>query len=252
MDDSPFLTVNITKMSPRDVASISAFSRYNYNLEDTAKLSEELYYQTAIRRVMIAACRDPQTPFARWMMTRTYEGKKTAARVEWFKDQIKIALKDFGFVSQQSGQAQEEVSATNTQKELDETEPVLPANDWTSLADFEAVPGTKPPPVIRFPDGEERELRYWKRILVEVAEFLIRRGHLTKNECPVFGDLPGKAWVHFEPKHPDGNAFTRHEALSNGLYLFSTGISSGYAVYISKRLVENLGQDPSQVWLKTG
>ena len=63
MDSTPFLTINITRMSPRDVASVSAFSKYNYNLEDTAKLSEELFYQDAIRKVMIEVCKDPENAF---------------------------------------------------------------------------------------------------------------------------------------------------------------------------------------------
>ena len=251
MDESPFLTINITKMSPRDVASVSAFSKYNYNLEDTAKLSEELFYQDAIRKVMIEVCKDPKTPFVRWMMSRTYDGMRTAAKIEWFKEQIKVALKDFGFANHQSVQVQEQVSATDTQRELERFEPPLPSNDWTSLAEFEAVPGTKPPPIIKFPDGEEREVKYWNRFPVEIAEFLVRSGSLTNSECPVYGDLPGKAWVNIEPRHPDGNAFPSHKQLSNDLFVF-THVSGSYAVYISQKLVENLGQDPSQVWLKTG
>ena len=251
MDSTPFLTINITRMSPRDVASVSAFSKYNYNLEDTAKLSEELFYQDAIRKVMIEVCKDPKTPFVRWMMSRTYDGVRTAAKIEWFKEQIKIALKDFGFTNHQSVQAQGEVATANAQMGVEEPESASSENDWTGLAEFEVVAGTKPPPMIKFPDGEEKEVRYWNRFPFEVAEFLVRSGSLTRSECPVSGDLTGKAWINVEPRHPDGNAFTRHQILSNGLFLF-TNVSGSYAVYISKKLMENLGQDPSQVWLKTG
>ena len=95
MDDKPFLSVDITKLSPRDVASLSAFSKHNYTLEDTARLSEELYYQDAIRKVLASACKNPQKPFVRWIMQRTYDGLKTANKVEWFAVQVKQALKGF-------------------------------------------------------------------------------------------------------------------------------------------------------------
>ena len=180
MDAKPFLTVNITRMTPRDVASVSAFSKYNYNLEDTAKLSEELYYQDAIRKVMIEACKDPQTPFARWMMTRTYEGVKTASKIEWFKDQVSIALKDFCIASDHSGQIREEDRATNRQMDNEPAKPINTTKEWTSLEEYEWKSGVKRPQMIKLPDGIESEVRSWYGLIVGVAEYLSRDGSLHK------------------------------------------------------------------------
>ena len=258
MDAKPFFTVNITRMTPRDVASVSAFSKYNYNLEDTAKLSEELYYQDAIRKVMIGAFKDPQTPFVRWIMTRTYEGVKTASKIAWFKDQVRIALKDFCVANHQTGYQTEEETIASTKRSMEDSAPEparksgqLAVEEWTTLENFEPAKGSKPPSLLRLPDGTEREVRTWKSLLIEVAESFVRRGLLTETSCPVFGTLPGKSWINFEPTHPDGNAYPNHHVLSNGLFLY-TQVTAKIAVYISEKLFERLGQDSSQVLLKTG
>ena len=166
MDSNPFLSIDITKMSPRDVASVSAFSKYNYNLEDTAKLSEELYYQTAIRKVMVVACKDPQTPFVRWIMTRTFEGRKNSNRIEWFKDQVRIALKDFCIASHHTGQTHGEDATTNSQADNKPRKPSVSTKDWIILEDFQGESGTNSPRVIRFSAGEERDIVYWNQTLV--------------------------------------------------------------------------------------
>ncbi len=251
MDESPFLTINITKMSPRDVASVSAFSKYNYNLEDTAKLSEELFYQDAIRKVMIEVCKEPKTPFVRWMMSRTYDGMRTAAKIEWFKDQIKIALKDFGFATHQSVQVQEEVSTTNDSMDNQPAKPINTTEEWTSLEDYEWKSGVRRPQVIRLPDGTESGMRSWYGLIVGVAEYLANSGSLTHENCPIYAGNSGKAWVNAEPRHPDGKPFPRYHKLSNGLFLY-TNVSAKNAILIGNKLLEHCGQDTSQVWLKTG
>ena len=251
MDSKPFLTVNITKMSPRDVASVSAFSKYNYNLEDTAKLSEELYYQDAIRKVMIGACKDPQTPFARWMMTRTYEGLKTANKVQWFKEQIRIALKDFCVANHQNGQTQKEVTTINDGVASESQELDASSKNWTSLQDFEPEDGMRCPPILKLPDGTEVDIRYWYRVLFEIAEFLVRSSTLTEDTCPIPTRRSGYSIANIEPLHSGGKAFPKYHELSNGLFLY-THVSAYAAVDFSRMLLEHCGQDPAEVWLKTG
>ena len=256
MDAKPFLTVNITRMTPRDVASVSAFSKYNYNLEDTAKLSEELYYQDAIRKVMIEACEDPQTPFARWMMTRTYEGLKTASKVEWFKDQIRTALKDFCVANHKAGPrpletADVSVEAPTSAQENSPKE-FETAGSWTSLEDFHGVSGVKAPSAIRIENGEERGIKTWNGIIREVADHLISTGHLTANSCPVSASSRGSRYsISVEPRHANGKEFRVPHRLSNGLFM-ETNFSAKNSVRAVKHLLDHLGEDHSKVWLKTG
>jgi hypothetical protein len=251
MDFTPFLTVDITNMSERDVSSVSAFSKYNYDLEDTAKLSEELYYQTAIRKVLVGAFKDPQTPFVRWIMTRTYEGVKTASKIQWFKEQVKVALQDFCMVNHHIGQAQVADTTIIDQLYNEATEPTLPTKGWTGLDIFEAEPGTKPPPTVRFSSGEERSVGNWKALLIEVAEWMAREDILIPEKCPVPATRKGSYYADKRPIHENGRDFASPHRLANGVYIVAHGSASAL-VDMSKRLLEKLDQDPAQVWLKTG
>ncbi len=141
-------------------------------------------------------------------------------------------------------------SSATEQHQGQQTPPIRPGAGWTSLATFEAVPGTTPPPLVRFDSGEERSIYYWKTLLVEVAEWLVRKGTLTPNCCPVSSPAdPSVRLVHITPEHADGTRIYNPNRLTNGLFLASHG-SARALVRRSKQIVEGLGQDPGSVWLK--
>ena len=130
------------------------------------------------------------------------------------------------------------------------TTSTLPAEGWTSLSTFEAVPGTTPPPSVLFDSGEERNVDYWKTLLVEVAEWLVRKGTLTANCCPVSSPSdPSVHLVHVTPEHADGTRIYNPRRLTNGLFLASHG-SARALVRRCKQVIESLGEDPGSVWLK--
>ena len=105
--------------------------------------------------------------------------------------------------------------------------------------------------MIRFPDGEERELSNWKLLLIEVGEWLVRERALTEGDCPVIGAKKSIYLANLEPIHPNGKQFRTHHELENGVFLAAHG-SAAAMVGRSRSLAEKLGQDPSQMWLKTG
>ena len=129
------------------------------------------------------------------------------------------------------------------------TPPPPPLGNWIPLGAFQAVSGTKPPPAIRFPNGDERQATTWKSLLVETAEWLIRRGYLTQSTCPIRMG-PKRYQVHTEAIHSDGTPFAAGASLSNGLFV-ETSLNAPATVRYSCSLLKNLGQDPSQVFLKT-
>ena len=95
-----------------------------------------------------------------------------------------------------------------------------PNSSWHSLRDFSARNGSSSPPKLRLPTGEERDIRNWRGILIETAEWLIRNGALTPNKCPVIGRHRGdNCLINLVPEHKDGRRFPGHHRLSNGLYL---------------------------------
>ena len=220
---------------------LRAFSEESYDSNTAIELMEAAFYRTAIRAIMVSELANPQDTFVRWLMDQTYDGSKTAARVEWFSKHVRDALKDF-------------CVANHRQEPISEPPPPPPPIDpkWTQLADFEGVSGCEPPPAIRLKGGEVRETSKWNRILWEIAQFLAREGHLTPADCPIRAGRKAKNFlVHTQPQNTSGKSFHSYRSLSNGLYL-ETGFSARNTIDMSKFLLEKLGQDPSQVWLKTG
>ncbi len=127
-----------------------------------------------------------------------------------------------------------------------------PREGWTSLVDFEPIKKTKPPPIILFDNGEERGVKFWNRLAMEVAEYLIRIGKLTVEVCPVHSRFKDDYYlVNVKPEGRNGTLFYEHKTLSNGLYI-DTWIGSVGSVPSCIGLLEHCGEDPAKVWLKTG
>ena len=127
-------------------------------------------------------------------------------------------------------------------------EPGLPGEGWTSLADFSFVPGQRPPVIVRFPNGDERELGRWNRVLLESAEYLVRIDRLTPQVCPVPVPRSPRYSVHREAVHSDGKRFTVSRRLSNDLYC-EVNVSGSSAVIYAKSLLQYCGQDLATIWL---
>lgn len=102
-----------------------------------------------------------------------------------------------------------------------------------SCADVE--PRNKPFKIVI--ENDEIEVKHYKDILVEAAEWLIKKQKLSPNEMPVvFGR---RYLVNREPKHEQGE-FKAPLKLSNGLYL-ETHYSADYCIKAAKFLLDKYG-----------
>ena len=119
---------------------------------------------------------------------------------------------------------------------------------WIQLSNFQYQPGQKAP-AIRLPDRSEKTLRSWVDVLVEVAEYLVRTGHLTADRCPIPAPAGTRYIVHREPVHSDGKNFTQARVLSNG-FSCETNTRPDYAVGYARFLLQRFGVDAGAVWLR--
>ena len=119
-----------------------------------------------------------------------------------------------------------------------------PGEGWTRLDKLVVGEMRDYPPGIRFPNGEERPIRNWKHIFVEVGEFLIRRGILPPDSCT----FHPKATLGIDTKQIHPKAKRR---FSNGLYWRCPGGAKN-AIQASLLLMEHFEEKPSQIRLKTG
>lgn len=119
---------------------------------------------------------------------------------------------------------------------------------WTPIKDLHLASGAKAPSAIRFPGGEEKRIKYWKYVLVEVAEWLIRNNSLTAPKCPI-GRGYDRYIVHTQSRHSSGKDFFQPERLSKGLFL-ETNVSARNAVDDARFLIEKLAGDSTGIELQ--
>ena len=123
---------------------------------------------------------------------------------------------------------------------------------WVTLRDFDAKKGGKCPPKVRFPKGDEKDIRNWKDLLAEVAEWLIRDGKLTAAECPIpLGHSGKNCLVNSLPEHTNGRALRTPRELTGPLFL-NVDMDATKLVERSRELIEYFEEDPSAVHVQVG
>ncbi len=126
-----------------------------------------------------------------------------------------------------------------------------PPEGWISIKDLDPGKTRQTPSTIRFPNGQEAQLRYWNSVLLETAEYLIRNGLLTPNRCPVPVPKGTRYIVHHEAVHSNKRGFTDARKLSNGLFCEVNTNPSQLLAY-TKALLAHCGQNPADFYVKPG
>ncbi len=117
---------------------------------------------------------------------------------------------------------------------------------WVSLSSISSASVGKKPREIRFSDGETRSIRAWSHVLAEAADWLVRTGKLTSQQCPVGRESGSRFLVNTIPVHKKGSAFTRPRTISKGLFL-DTNHTAFDCVDLAKFLLQELGVAPESV-----
>ena len=102
------------------------------------------------------------------------------------------------------------------------------------------------PSRLQSPEGKEIDVSSWADLLLETSEWLIRKGLLTKDDCPVTtGRMAKRYLIHVTPVHPSERKFVSSAQLSNGLYL-ERSYNVNSLVQQCELLLERFDQDPAQ------
>ena len=102
------------------------------------------------------------------------------------------------------------------------------------------------PSRLQSPEGKEIDVSSWADLLLETSEWLIRKGLLTKDDCPVTtGRMAKRYLIHVTPVHPSKQKFAQSKPLSNGLFL-ERSYNVHSLVQQCELLLERFDQDPAQ------
>ena len=127
---------------------------------------------------------------------------------------------------------------------------ISPAMGWAALSSFNPIPGANPPTSLRFPDGDTREVKNWRYLVVETVKWLWSNELLTESNVPVRYSPNGKRFsVNVEPVHGTGAKFFSPVRVS-GTPLFIEGQGGVELPGRTKTLLEHCGIDPATVHLQ--
>lgn len=123
-------------------------------------------------------------------------------------------------------------------KFFEESHPPPPPDD---LSDYQHDPLTNWGAVII--DGQRFPMRYKKDVLVQTAEWLIMRGKIKHESCPVRIGRGASYLINTRNLHSDGKPFTNPRRLSNGLFMH-TNFSASDSLKHAQNLLRHFGFSP--------
>ena len=126
-------------------------------------------------------------------------------------------------------------------------------DDWMPLTSLKKEKGQKKKPSeIKFPDSSTRPLKTWTDLFAIVAEYLVKTGKISAQNCPVSKEGSERCFLNTEPKHPNGKEFGIYfeRKIGNELWLF-TQFDASTMHRNACWLLENFGVDPSTVLVST-
>ena len=120
---------------------------------------------------------------------------------------------------------------------------------WQQLSSLEIVPGDDPPAAIRFPTGDEYQIKIWRQLVEITLKWLWEREFLKANDLPVRSSSK-RFLVNLEPVHPPGNRF-KTVCLISGTPLYIDGnISAKASASNARKILQYCGQDPALVGVR--
>ena len=146
----------------------------------------------------------------------------------------------------------QEVSPTPKPSRLHET--IDPSNngDWVPLTSLKVERGQKLPTNtnIKFPDSSTKPLKNWRDLLAFVAEYLVKTGKISAQNCPVIKENSKQYLLHTEPIHRDLKEFMAKREIGNGLWVL-TYFSADKMHENACWLLDKFGVNPSTVLVST-
>ena len=112
------------------------------------------------------------------------------------------------------------------------------------------IPPKSSPDSVRLPSGDQVSVNSWTDFIVEIANWLIQEGKLTRNDCPVRLGRQTNCFINTTPYHPDGREFGGRRNLLDGMYAFTKSAGGKHVSGNVIKLLRKFGEDPAQVYVK--
>lgn len=136
MDNTPFLTIDITKIKDIQIAEIAKFHKENFDVDKITSSAAELKHLNNLKAFLSEQLSQPTDSFLKYIVGEIYEGTKTKNTLEKFESIVKKGFSQF--ISERVNEKLSAALNTNVDTKLPNDEIVEEIED-TSKADSEIV-----------------------------------------------------------------------------------------------------------------
>ncbi len=222
MDTNPFWIIDITNLKKDDFLLLEKLQKDKFDNQELFELAYNLKYQEKIIGLLKAEFDNPNDDFVKFIMTKLGIASKSKQNVGLFRKLIiNSAMKLF------------------SQSEIRESQ--LKIMDVTKPYQSEAVNKKHHSDNEKYMIlGNERfNIQYYNEILVNTAEWLIKRGHIKAEDYPIsFRKI--RNLISFDKVHKNAKEFFHPKQLSNYSYI-ELHYSTSQIIKLSYRLLEHYG-----------
>ena len=95
MDNTPFLTIDITKIKDVQITEIAKFHKENFDVEKITSSASELKYLNNLKAFLSEQLTQPTESFLKYIVGEIYEGAKTKNTLEKFEPIVKKGFSQF-------------------------------------------------------------------------------------------------------------------------------------------------------------
>ena len=222
MDDKPFWEFNISNLSDNDIENLKKYHKDNFDSDKMFRTAVDFKYSKKIKKIMRKEIDEPSDDFVRFFAKKIHSGTVTKKIIEQFRSIVKKSLNNF-FEEAEEKLTISEISKSYA-KEKQVKREIKQENQSKTSGRYIVI------------DGEKIPIHFSKDILINTAEWLIRKGDLTKYDCPIFFTKK-RNLINTEPIHQDLKKYSQPQILSNGLYI-ETHANTERLISLSKQLLK--------------
>lgn len=95
MDLTPFLEINLLDMKPDSVFELKKFCKESFDMKGILDSASELKYTSLLKNAIAEQFTDPSEQFVRALIKNIYNGTKTQAVIDKFRELTIIAMNDY-------------------------------------------------------------------------------------------------------------------------------------------------------------
>ncbi len=241
LDSVPFLEIDFSKLDGMPFADVGRFEKTGFNPDQVLQWAKDRSrierLQGAVTDALRRELSEPSDQFVGLFIDKLKAGRKAKTLIAEFRGYLRTAISGL-------------VSVVPANEGQPQPSPPTLEGDWLAIANFTAEPGTSAPMRICFPGESPRDLKNWRALTTETADWLFRSGKIRIGDAPYrFGKRSGGIINTESTSAQAKNMFAPHRIGGQDLYIESHGDSHAQVNRV-RALLDLFSVDPETITVK--